>query len=246
MMVSAEEVGSEFPVGIRLRRFFCRFLKYQVMEIVLKNIKVNERLSEETTCFSATIYIDGVRAGEASNRGYGGMTEYRGNDAQGMKLLLDAEEYCRKLPPRTYPGADDGKDLVLKLNLEGFIDDLVTEHLKKRDLESFVRKMEKAMLTGIVVGVPEKEYRVWKLKVTIAHFMADEKSGRQLRRLIEDKVVPSLKAGEMILNSNFSVDFTMSLKVGAERLIPHARTERKGKDDDGDDGDEKRTQGRRR
>lgn len=215
------------------------------MEIVLKNIKVNERLSEETTCFSATIYIDGVRAGEASNRGYGGITEYRGYDAQGMKLLLDAEEYCRKLPPRTYPGADDGKDLVLKLDLEGFIDDLVTEHLKKRDLESFVRKMEKAMLTGIVVGIPEKEFRVWKLKVPIAHFMADEKSGGQLRRLIEDKVVPSLKTGEMILNSNFSVDFIMGLKVGAERLVPRGRPERKG-NDDGDDGDMKRTQGRRR
>ena len=44
------------------------------MEITSKNISHNERLSEETNCFSATIYIDGKKAGEASNHGHGGPT----------------------------------------------------------------------------------------------------------------------------------------------------------------------------
>jgi hypothetical protein len=45
------------------------------MDLTLKNVKIVEAMSEETTCFAASIYIDGVRAGLVRNRGYGGQHE---------------------------------------------------------------------------------------------------------------------------------------------------------------------------
>lgn len=42
----------------------------------LKNLKVCEWASEETTCFTATMYVDGKRVGEVSNDGHGGCNSY--------------------------------------------------------------------------------------------------------------------------------------------------------------------------
>ena len=42
------------------------------MKIDLKNLKFAEFASQETNCFSATVYIDGVKATTISNDGHGG------------------------------------------------------------------------------------------------------------------------------------------------------------------------------
>lgn len=47
------------------------------MKIELRNIRTNSALSDETTCYSATLYIDGKRAGEVMNHGHGGCDEQR-------------------------------------------------------------------------------------------------------------------------------------------------------------------------
>lgn len=47
------------------------------MDITLRKVRVNHRLSEETLNFSADILIDGKRVGEATNHGTGGPTDYR-------------------------------------------------------------------------------------------------------------------------------------------------------------------------
>jgi len=44
--------------------------------LALRNVRINSRLSEETLCFTATIYLDGKKIGEAANRGQGGAHEY--------------------------------------------------------------------------------------------------------------------------------------------------------------------------
>jgi hypothetical protein len=41
------------------------------MQIELKNIKYADWASEETTCYRATIYINGVKVGETFNSGQG-------------------------------------------------------------------------------------------------------------------------------------------------------------------------------
>lgn len=49
------------------------------MKIELKNIKEVKSLSEETPCFTATVYIDGKKAGVVSNHGTGGPNNYHPN-----------------------------------------------------------------------------------------------------------------------------------------------------------------------
>jgi hypothetical protein len=44
--------------------------------ITLKKLSVNQRLSEETLCFTADVYINGKREGMVSNRGHGGCDDY--------------------------------------------------------------------------------------------------------------------------------------------------------------------------
>jgi hypothetical protein len=57
------------------------------MNLSLANLKINRALSEETDCFSATIYVDGKSAGTVVNRGNGGCNEYVWNDrAIGRKV----------------------------------------------------------------------------------------------------------------------------------------------------------------
>jgi hypothetical protein len=44
--------------------------------VSLKNVKIVASLSEETTCFTASIYFKGKRIGDVSNRGTGGCHNY--------------------------------------------------------------------------------------------------------------------------------------------------------------------------
>jgi hypothetical protein len=46
------------------------------MRIELKKLKVVVALSEETTCYTAEIWIDGARAFLASNRGHGAADDF--------------------------------------------------------------------------------------------------------------------------------------------------------------------------
>lgn len=41
----------------------------------LKNVKINRTLSEETLCYSASLYVDGRKVADVSNRGHGGPTD---------------------------------------------------------------------------------------------------------------------------------------------------------------------------
>jgi hypothetical protein len=75
------------------------------MNIELKNIKHHPRLSDETECFSATIYIDGVKAGEVTNRGEGGPNAYSFNDVESR---LNA--YAKTLPKTKWEGGEYEQD----------------------------------------------------------------------------------------------------------------------------------------
>lgn len=69
------------------------------MKITLKNLKIAKFASEETLCFRCTVYVDGVRAGEASNDGRGGANRYE------PRALYDTlAAYAATLPPWTAYG----------------------------------------------------------------------------------------------------------------------------------------------
>jgi hypothetical protein len=58
------------------------------MNVTLKKLSMQSRLSEETLCFSADIYVDGKHIGEVTNHGQGGCNDYYWiDDAKGKELL---------------------------------------------------------------------------------------------------------------------------------------------------------------
>jgi len=99
------------------------------MKIELKAIQHNSKLSQETYCFSAVVYIDGVRAGAANNAGTGGANSY---DPPALWARL--EEYAKTLP------AIKSHGMTLKVDADMLILDLVTDWLLEKDLRSMLAK----------------------------------------------------------------------------------------------------------
>lgn len=89
------------------------------MKIELKNLQHVERLSEETHCFTATLYLNGVKRGEVSNRGTGG-----GDDFTDHTARREIDDYAITLPAKEYQG------IMLRMNAEILIGELVEAHLQ--------------------------------------------------------------------------------------------------------------------
>lgn len=59
-------------------------MKTETEELILslKNVKIHPDMSDETNCFSASIYLDGKKVGKASNSGRGGCNRYDWNSRE--------------------------------------------------------------------------------------------------------------------------------------------------------------------
>jgi hypothetical protein len=189
------------------------------MEIKLKNIYVNERLSRETMEFQATLYIDGHKVGVITNDGQGGATMYRPVDDRCVTLIREAEAWCRGLPPMIYPDVIGGKTITVPMELEIYLDNIVTAWLDEQDRDRFCKKMEQEMLTAILFGVPGKTFRVLKYRNPIAAMIRFNKGVEQLRLDIHKKVMPLLQRNEKILNTNIPPGIIRLLEVPGERWV---------------------------
>jgi hypothetical protein len=105
------------------------------MNITLKNVEYSARLSEETTCFSASIYVDGILSGTAANRGTGGAT-----DIHPLELEERINEYCKTLPPVPYGAGMDGTFVP---NADYLFTEMVRDHLLLKDMQ---RKLKRRLV----------------------------------------------------------------------------------------------------
>lgn len=113
------------------------------MNIELKNVKYAAFASEETSCFEATVYIDGKRAGTAHNDGHGGST-YMG--PRELTERLDA--YGKTLPKKPLGmNGKDGEPMFYEQNAETIIDDLLADYLITRDVKRWLAS--KIMFTKV-------------------------------------------------------------------------------------------------
>ena len=170
------------------------------MKIELKKININTRMSEETVCFSADIYVDGINIGYASNRGQGGSTDYRANNNHASTMLMvKAEKFCASLPPIQF-GEELGGGSYPN-SLEYFIDDLIYAEEKRKDALKFSKQMKKDMLKGIIFGTMAG-YRIitWKGH-TIESLMRHPQGPAAIKKAIA-KIKLELRDGQRILNTN--------------------------------------------
>ena len=168
------------------------------MKIELKKIKVYDRMSEETTAFTADVYINGKNVGTAKNDGHGGETDLQFYHAQGSplrKLCDEAEVWARTLPDRIIM-LGDGQHSI-KVELVDLIDDQVDEFLKNKE----VAKREKAGLKQIQWGKPNGgSYHITSWKgLTLADLIKRPNGLMSLQTQV-NRIKKEFKEGEVFLN----------------------------------------------
>ena len=115
------------------------------MKIELKNLKVALSLSEETNAYTATIYVDGQRAFEASNHGTGGADLYR--PLPGYTGPSEAE-VSAWLKANKEPLQSHG--MTLEYDLELFVGELVDAHVNEQERRKVRGKFDRLVRDELV------------------------------------------------------------------------------------------------
>ena len=115
------------------------------------------------------------------------------------------EKYCEGLPPIVYDSNlfEDGK-CTIKMNLEHYLDDLLTDYLKAKDKDKFDKKMAKEMIKGIVIGT-DFEYRTITFKLPLKDIC--EKHPDLFKKTLIEKLDKYKKQGYRLLNTNIPQQF---------------------------------------
>lgn len=92
--------------------------------VTLKNVKYAAFASEETACFEATVYIDGVKKGTVSNDGHGGCDDYSDH-----ALQQELEAIAKTLPKYEFYGEQH------EHNAETMIGEIFAAWQMERDLK---------------------------------------------------------------------------------------------------------------
>ncbi len=105
--------------------------------ITLKNIKHFAAGSQETHCYTATIYVDGERFATVENNGHGGCDNVHPITG-GYESVSELETRIKATYPRIesefFPGG-------LEPDLEIICGDLVNDHLFRKDFKNAMRKV---------------------------------------------------------------------------------------------------------
>lgn len=107
--------------------------------ITLKNIKHAAFASEETYCYSATVYFDGYRCGTVKNDGRGGC-DYQYAENEGWPKMMDYIDTLPKLDSGYPDHENPGNSWMMPQSLETICHDLVTDFLIAKDLKSLLRR----------------------------------------------------------------------------------------------------------
>jgi hypothetical protein len=169
------------------------------MKIELKQVKYYERLSEETNCFSAFVYVDGIKCASAENRGVGGNTDIWALDIKYKEIVKKAEEFCKTLPPYVFSDGD-----TMPYTLETLVDELFEKHLDEKHKEKHAKKMQKLFNDAIVIG-NDREYITLKLKKPLSFYL-ENSNILTFQVVIKNLIIEKLKKYEAqnyrLLNTN--------------------------------------------
>lgn len=104
------------------------------MEITLKNVRLNKRLSEETNCFSADVLVDGKKAFVATNRGCGGPNDYHPHSGDDYSAIRAVSAYAKTLPPMKSRYGN------LEMCIDLLIDGLLSHEIAKKEFTRLLKK----------------------------------------------------------------------------------------------------------
>lgn len=160
------------------------------MNVELRNVSFNERMSEETNAFVADVYVDGKKVGYAKNDGRGGDTWVQPYPETRTKF----GECERWLETQSKINIGSETDpYMIKCNMESMVDSLFEQWLKDKEVKKFEKKMETRLMWGVPNGMSYKEVNFKKPLNTVDRIL--------LQRYI-DKFKKEFKEGEKFLNTN--------------------------------------------
>ena len=112
--------------------------------LTLKSFKTVKWMSEETTCFTATVLIDGKVIGEASNEGHGGCTflHFVSKDAEAT-----AEQFSKSINPADIKGWEFMSDKGFTVDC--LVDIAVEREMQKKDTARIVAKVRRDAIKNV-------------------------------------------------------------------------------------------------
>lgn len=122
--------------------------------ITLKKIEWSSRQSEETNCFVANLYVDGVLLGEVSNSGQGGCDRFHPATPDGRDRFVAVKDRL------IASGAEDNQ---YSCALETAYNEVLEAHLKQKLILADYRKSLKKQVMFVTPGDGEPGVRTYKL-----------------------------------------------------------------------------------
>jgi hypothetical protein len=112
------------------------------LNLELKNIKVIKSMSEETTCFSANLYLNGKKVAVLSNRGVGACDSQHFYERAVEKLVHD---WFQTQPDEEYPDGEGGF-YTMPTTLETWTHIQLERHLIIKEYRRVAKKHPVGML----------------------------------------------------------------------------------------------------
>lgn len=107
--------------------------------IELKNIKHHADMSEETFCYSASVWLNGTRVGTVTNRGHGGPDEFD----MPVEVFRRMNDWCLANLPSEESNWPDPKDpdknFVYQPDFEAFCHAQVEAHNVRKEVQGIMR-----------------------------------------------------------------------------------------------------------
>ena len=163
-----------------------------MMNLELKKVKVVNEMSEETTCFHAVLYVNGIKAADCSNDGKGGMTDVRFYDSG---IRDEVGQYCMDNPvvnvfrgkEHRFTGVDIRVDELL-------VEYQMMKELKSKQKKSLVLHNNRMQDPGYII------HSFLNLRQPVDKIMETE-TGQQF---IKTQIESFRKKGFTIMNSNIN------------------------------------------
>lgn len=201
------------------------------MKFELKSIQTNLSFSEETICFRAILYVDGVKAAHCENDGHGGSTFINYLD---KTIEAKVSAYVATLPPvvTDIPDhTDPTKKFTYPQSDEHIVDDLVQQHLKKKSDDKVEKSLKKfaqkcavkghgaiAVILGDGNAIMQGFSAVQNPQLIGAEIIAKEKlEGAEIRILCQ----PNAKVSEDSLNTWANEIKVKNANLGCYTVLVH-------------------------
>jgi len=176
------------------------------MKIELKSLKIFLPGSHETINFVADLYVDNVKTAHVHNEGCGGPTNYMAYNGAD-EILAGAEQYCLSLPAEICN--DFSEPFEIKMNLENFIDKIVGEEVRKKEMAKLEKQIAKDQIKGLLFttnpeGQPVTEYNIisWK-----GRLLQDVVNNVQFHAILKETIVKYTAQGKRLINTNLPGEF---------------------------------------